>query len=225
LSDFNKLVLKYRYRKDEVENGDRISEGLSAFSIRFTRDLRDKPYYPESGYRFLLDGEFSGGILGADVSYSKAVVDLSWYLPLWWKFVLASHYRSGVITDLKCRDEMKEYYLFFVGGALTNNILRGYKEKTLPSDGANLFSVLNIELRFPLIDPVFGYVFFDTGGGWMVEEGIQDVRLYDLKLRHGAGAGLQLQTPFGVFRIGYGWPLWDKEKRHGEFYFSMAPGF
>ena len=64
----------------------------------------------------------------------------------------------------------------------------------------------SIEYTFPLVAPIRGAIFYDTGNVW------EDAYDYDVSdLRAGAGFGLRIMIPaFGgqfPFNIDYAWPI------------------
>jgi outer membrane protein insertion porin family len=217
IKNFNKLYLKYRYREDITLGEDGIEERVSSVVKTFIRDTRDKPLYPIRGYRIDASCEFAGGLLGGEVNFYKPIAELRCHIPLLWKFNFAMRIRAGAIKNLQ--SENPEYYRFYVGGVNTENLVRGYEEKTLqPKDGAESVFVANIELRFPLSPPLCGFFFFDGGRGWE-----KPYQIDFEELDFAAGFGLQFSTPLGVMQVGYGYPLWSEESPKP--YFMIGASF
>ena len=95
---------------------------------------------------------------------------------------------------------------FLAGGA---NTVRGYAENALA--GFDIFGdpipgqasiVLNQEFRFPVLGRVGGVTFIDAGN---VYPRVADLSLASLQV--GAGAGLRLRTPVGLFRLDVAAPV------------------
>jgi outer membrane translocation and assembly module TamA len=115
---------------------------------------------------------------------------------------------------------------FFAGGG---NSIRGFKQDGVgpidpllgaPAGGEAVF-VINQELRFPILGPVSGVVFYDAGNVYSI---LRDVRVGDI--RQGLGLGLRWKSPIGLIRADYGANLRPRpgEKR-GVFYLSIGQVF
>jgi outer membrane protein insertion porin family len=78
--------------------------------------------------------------------------------------------------------------------------------------------VLNGECCFPIAGRVGGVVFVDSGRAWKETE---TVKADDLQT--GVGVGIRLDTPLGMMRFDYGFPMGGDRK--GRFYFSFGQAF
>jgi len=117
---------------------------------------------------------------------------------------------------------------FFAGGSSTHRAFRtdylGIEGQALSDGepvGGNAMVLLNLEYLRPLSSFLTGVVFVDGGNVWASPG---EVRAGDL--RWGAGAGLRLGTPAGLFRLEYGHKL-DREEGEssGEVYLSFGIPF
>jgi outer membrane protein insertion porin family len=87
--------------------------------------------------------------------------------------------------------------------------------------GGNKELVFNAELQFPIIEPLVGLIFFDTGGAFAEDQN------YELdEMRMGAGVGIRFFTPMGPIRLDWGYKL-DREEGEdpSEFHFAMGTYF
>ena len=74
--------------------------------------------------------------------------------------------------------------------------------------GGNVLTLLNLELRFPILGNLEGVVFSDNG---TVYRRLQLVEL--LNWRYNMGFGFRYDTPLGPLRIDYGFKL-DRRTRY-----------
>ena len=137
--------------------------------------------------------------------------------------VLASAARIGLATGFRAPLHVDER--FVAGGG---NTVRGYRQDSLgprhaagtPSGGSALL-VLNQEVRFPLWRRISGVGFIDAGN---VFESARDVALRDRRV--GTGFGLRLDSPFGLLRADYGFPLHRKDDGPpGRLFISLGQAF
>ncbi|MGH9389876.1 MAG: BamA/TamA family outer membrane protein, partial [Vicinamibacteria bacterium] len=68
--------------------------------------------------------------------------------------------------------------------------------------GGNVLTLLNLELRFPILGNLRGVVFSDNGN---VYRRLQVIEL--LNWRYNMGFGFRYDTPFGPLRVDYGFKL------------------
>ena len=113
---------------------------------------------------------------------------------------------------------------FWVGGATT---LRGFAldeaspKAKIPVDiggetvivdgepiGGNVLTLVNLELRFPILGNLSGVVFSDNG---TVYRRLKILEL--LNWRYNVGFGFRFDTPFGPLRVDYGMKL-DRRTRY-----------
>lgn len=208
---------------------------LSKVSLSLQRDDTDMPKFPSQGSRFAVSPEIAG--LGGDYKYLKTVVTYDWYFPLFWKFVLSTKSKFGLISKLGNMDEINisRFDVFSAGGVwITDGILRGYPERTFggvydPKDGLSLFT-FSSEVRFPILEQMlYLSAFSDMGNTWGT---LQDFNLTDLY--PGVGVGMRLDVPMlGLIGFDFGYGLREPNntnpfgyKPHGwEFHFQIGRGF
>ncbi len=225
--------LSYKYEDVEIydiaaDAADIIQarEGTSStseLSLSLLRDTRDNRWRPHKGSRTKLSLEYAGGPIGGDNYYIRYLGESSWHFPLWWKFVLSLR---GLIGYQQSYDGHKIPIeeLFAVGGART---VRGFDRNSIgPSIGNQVIGgdkklVFNVELHFPLFDPLAGLLFFDTGGAFAEKQ------TYELdEMRMSAGVGIRFFTPMGPIRLDWGYKL-DREEGEtsAEWHFAIGTYF
>ena len=118
--------------------------------------------------------------------------------------LLASAVRLGLARTFE-GEELIPSERFFAGGASS---VRGYREEDLgprsifgDAKAARALLVFNEELRFPIYRWLRGVGFVDLGN---VYPTVDEISLGDLQV--GAGAGVRLDTPVGLFRVDLGIP-------------------
>ena len=184
----------------------------SKVSFSLWRDDTDMPKFPSEGSRFTLSPQFAG--VGGNYKYIKTTVSYDWYFPLFWKFVLGTKTKFGLISPFPGMDTIRlsRYDAFTAGGSwITDGIIRGYDDRTIcgydkpadkPYNGISLLT-LSAELRFPVIDQMlYLSAFGDMGNAWA---NISQVSLTDLY--PGVGFGVRIDVPMlGLlgFDLGYG---------------------
>jgi outer membrane protein insertion porin family len=169
-------------------------------------DLRDNRRDPTRGFVGTATYALAAKFLGGDNEFNKLAVDLSYYWPLFWKFI--GHVR-GYLSIVEAFGDLPipTQERIFLGGT---NTVRGFKTYTLsPVDqagnriGGNKAIFFNNEVLFPIYEPlgVKGLFFFDAGQAFLENQALS------LELRPTAGAGLRVATPFGLVRVEYGFNL------------------
>jgi outer membrane protein insertion porin family len=188
--------------RDEL--GITINRRLAFQFDQDTRPLQNK-FNPSSGaytsYRF----EFVGGFLGGDNSFIKFIYNWSKYNIFSGDGVFASRVRFGWTREFGKSLTVPSTDRFYLGGAYT---IRGFSENAFGPktangsiDGGSAFGLLNLELRKPLFTvgwPIWGSLFIDNG--------FDVTKIGRLSWRDPTvtgGAGLQVITPFGPFRVDY----------------------
>jgi outer membrane protein insertion porin family len=235
LIDYSRIYLTYTYDiadiknvEDDAANSIKNDAGeniKSSITTRLRYDSRDDNFHPTEGSFHSASYEFAG--LGGTVGFNKIIGETGWYFPLIWKFVGVLHGKAGYVKQLEGKDlpDYEKFYMSGMGG------LRGFERDDLaPRDndgniiGANKFLVGNVELRYPLFEPVglYGAVFFDTGDAWGPDE---DPDPSDM--RESAGVVFRWRSPMGPISLGYGWILDPQptDEASGNWEFSMASSF
>ena len=235
--DFTRAGVSYIYDWANISNigsdapqsikdikGENIKSSITT-SLRF--DSRDNTFVPTEGSRHQVSFEYAG--IGGDIGFMKYIGETGWYIPLFWKFVLAPHAKAGYVNKTK-HYNLPDYEKFYLGGI---GSLRGFERDDLaPKDGENnsiggdKFVQFNLDLTFPLVPEqgVHGGLFFDTGRVYGDNE---TIKLDPGDLRQSAGLGLRWMSPMGPVRIEYGFILDKKDSDHGigNWEFSMASAF
>ena len=237
LYDYTRGSLGYIYDIADISNikptapgsiqelkGENIKSSLNPV-LRF--DSRDNTFVPKKGSNHSGSFEYAG--LGGDIGFMKYIGKATWYLPLFWEFVLAPHAEGGYVNKTK-EKKLPDYEKFYLGGI---GSLRGFERDDLaPKDangnsiGGDKYAQFNLDLTFPLLEEqgVFGGLFFDTGRVYGDDEKIE---LDPGDLRQSAGVGFRWLSPMGPIRLEYGWILdpKDSDAGPGKFEFSMGSVF
>jgi outer membrane protein insertion porin family len=200
------------------------SLGVSITQV-VTRDSRDRPEFTTRGSRIVWETTLSGGPLGGNEDYHKHVLDLEWYTPTFWKFVLMSSFKIGAIQPLPPqRGEhsvipFDERFIMGGNGIPYGNMLRGYPDNSLGPQtrsgnpvGGNAMLKFTTEFRFPFSENpvVYGLVFAEMGNVWSRLDQTEPFYLSrsgPLNLKRSAGVGIRFFMPMiGMlgFDVGYG---------------------
>jgi len=181
-----------------------VSSSLAIRLVRDTKKGEEILFHPTSGYQIELSNEFAGGFLGGDIDFYKPTFEGSWYIPSWWRFVLALHSKLGLVTNLARQKEIPDYEKFRLGGPYS---VRGYSERSIhpASGGGKSIFIGNVEYRFPVAKEFYGCLFTDVGNTW---EKASDITSFS-DLKYGLGLGLRFKSPIGPIRLDYAWGLSD----------------
>ncbi|MEW6097139.1 MAG: outer membrane protein assembly factor BamA [bacterium] len=225
---YNHIYFKYKYdrtamvdvKKDAPESirdwvdkwGDGKYVVSSSLAVRFVRDTKrgeEILFHPTGGYQVELSNEFAGGFLSGDIDFYKLTSEGSWYIPSWWKFVLALHTKLGLVTNLAKHTEIPDYEKFRIGGPYS---IRGYNDRSIrPSSGGGKSMLIgNVEYRAPIAEGLFGCLFTDVGNSW---ERASDITSF-ADLKYGVGFGIRFKSPIGPIRLDYAWGLSDAPGHH-----------
>jgi len=218
---------------DRYAGGRQQSDGITlAQTIR--RDSRDHPEFSTMGSQFLLKSVLSGWILGGQENFQKHTLNLEWYTPTFWKFVLMNSMKIGTIKALPSKDDGVSYIPFndrFImggNGIPYGNALRGYDDNrvgplTLSGNpiGGNTMVKFGTEFRVPFAENpvVYGLIFAEMGNVWSsidLMERLSLPRSGPLDLKRSVGTGIRFFMPMiGMlgFDIGYGF---DRVNQNGE---------
>lgn len=177
-----------------------------------TRDSRNNPEFPTFGSVHSLSTQLSGGPLGGDAEYIKAIFNSEWYLPMPYGFVLFANNKFGILEKTSTNSIILLGEYFYLGGSGLGfaESLRGYDDGQVgplsaggsPLGGKSMFKT-SVELRFP-ISPnptIFGLFFAEGGNAWETLD-----QTDPFNLRRSVGAGLRLFMPMiGIIGIDFGY--------------------
>ncbi len=207
------------------------NSATTTFTI--VRDSRDLPQFATKGSVLSWSTEVGAEFLGGDFSYHKHIFEASYFLPVFWKFVLAGHMKVGVL-DGRDRD-LTEIYSerFSPGGTDPDGMIRGYSDGSIGpvnSQGIDMRGrsvlVYNVELQYPLMEQQMYLLFFaDAGNAWLNGKSMKPFALQhtsDQALFRSAGLGVRLVIPgMGIigfdFAYGFDHPEKGEWKPHFQF--------
>jgi len=230
-----------KYSANSQEDLDRYVGGLEKTdgikiiqSIR--RDSRDRPEFTTMGSLFSLQSTIGGWFLGGNEDFHKHLLNLEFYTPTFWKFVLTSSFKLGVIKELPSIEKTQsiipfdEKFIMGGNGIPYGNPLRGYEDNRVgpltssgnPIGGESLLKI-NTEFRFPFAENpvVYGMIFAEAGNVWsslFLAESFDVPRSGPLNLKRSIGAGIRFFMPMiGMlgFDMGYGFDNIVDGKREG----------
>ncbi len=196
----------------------------STVRLNFTRDSRDRQMFASRGSRNSLTGEFAGGALGGNIGFQKYLIDSSWYVPSFWKFIFFLRARAGMVTSL-AGNEPPAYELFELGGTGFYGV-RGYGSETIVARdgyetvGGRSMLILTAEYRCRIIDQLQLALFADAGNTW---DSWSSSDFSDLN--RGAGIGIRIEVPMlGVIGFDYAYGF-DGPQRGWEPHFQFGTIF
>ncbi|MDM8523656.1 outer membrane protein assembly factor BamA [Desulfococcaceae bacterium HSG8] len=244
LYDFTRLYLSYSYDIADIEITDpdnaptsvlemdkELGEDYATSTVATTLsyDSRDKVFNPTEGADHSLRVEYAG--LGGDIGFTKYMVELGQYIPLFWGTVGFLHAKGGYIREISDKF-LPDYEKFYLGGM---NSLRGFEWRDIgiPDDeddpesnveGGHQFVQFNVEYLIPLIKKagLVGVLFYDTGNVYKESDNIDFENL-----RQSAGFGFRWYSPMGPIRIENGYILDPKEGESsgGRWEFTIGGAF
>ena len=198
-----------------------VTVDIARLAANVIIDTRDDLFNASRGWFHSSSVEYAPEGLGSDLRFAKYTGQQFRYWSLG-EVVLASAARIGLAAGFNQDLILSER--FFAGGG---NTVRGYRQDALgplflgQPDGGDASVVLNQEVRFPILDFVRGVAFVDAGNVFPL---LDDFSLKDLKV--GAGVGVRLDTPFGLFRIDFAAPLSEvDDELKSRFFFSIGQVF
>jgi outer membrane protein insertion porin family len=234
VTDFTTVGLAYSIINYDISNVDedapesiKAEEGersKSAVAMSFTNDTRDNFLDPRTGHKYTGEIELAGGPFGADTDFIKIKGEARWYRPLTEKWVLMTRLEAAAAEEYGDSDFVPVFDRFFAGGSSS---VRGYDYREVgprvdgdPVGGKALLEG-SLELSYPLIDIIKGFVFFDFGQVW---EEVEDFGQH--KINTSVGVGVGLRTPVGPIRIDYGYPINpDDDQGSGRVHFTTGITF
>ncbi|MCK5116356.1 MAG: BamA/TamA family outer membrane protein, partial [Candidatus Aegiribacteria sp.] len=171
-----------------------------------------------------LTGEFAGGALGGNIGYQKYLIDSSWYVPSFWRFIFFLRARIGMVASLDGR-EPPAYEYFELGGTGFYGV-RGYPSHSITARegyetvGGGSMLILSAEYRCRIIDQLQLAVFADAGNTWASWSSSDFT-----DLNRGAGIGIRIEVPMlGVIGFDYAYGF-DGPERGWEPHFQFGTMF
>jgi outer membrane protein insertion porin family len=237
LGEYSRWNALYRVSQDRITNVNPLGspelisqEGThltSLVGLSLSRDTRDSVYDPTRGSTVSLGVDFAG--VGFGEKFARSVFSSTYFQPLpWLDHVLSFRLMAGYSLGWS-KDPVPLFERFYLGGS---NSLRQFKSlQVSPKDntgtriGGNSELLGTVEYQIPLFFGIKAAVFYDVGQVWGPDLSLgTKIDLSDL--RHGVGAGLRWNSPFGPIRVDYGIKL-DQRKGEsfGNFNFSAGSSF
>ena len=222
----------YRGEEEDLEtylNGVTSTTGMNITQV-LSRNSHDRAEFPTRGSKLSLVSTLSGGVLGGNEDFHKHILNLEWYTPTFWKFVLMGSFKMGVIRPLPSVGEelsivpFDEKFIMGGNGIPYGIMLRGYRENSIgprssrgsPLGGSALVKYTT-EFRVPISENpvVYGLVFAEMGNVWethdMTEPWYQS-RYGPLDLKRSAGVGIRFFMPMiGMLGFDYGYGYDDAD--------------
>lgn len=199
-----------RYRREHVayettEPRTKSSFELSSLSLESLVETYDRYPFPASGKRHFFELEMASKYLGGEVDYTR----LHWSVEAFFPLSEVVNYHPRLVLGWS-REGLPASEKFYLGG---QESFAGYRTDRLSGD--KLFS-LTQELRFRLPFRFYTTFRYDLGE---VYADTDEIKLRNL--RHGFGAALSYDSPFGPIVIGYGRASSDDDR----LYFSAGLAF
>jgi outer membrane protein insertion porin family len=237
LGEYSRWNAIYRVSQDRITNVNPLGspelisqEGThltSLVGLSLSRDTRDSVYDPTRGSTVSLGVDFAG--IGFGEKFARSVFSSTYFQPLpWLDHVLSFRLMAGYSFGWS-KDPVPLFERFYLGGS---NSLRQFKSlQVSPKDdtgtriGGNSELLGTVEYQIPLFFGIKAAVFYDVGQVWGPDLSLgTKIDLSDL--RHGVGAGLRWNSPFGPIRVDYGIKLDQKKgESFGNFNFSAGSSF
>ena len=171
--------------------------------------------------------DFAG--VGFGEQFARTVASTTYFQPMpWLQHVLSFRLMGGYAFGWH-KDPLPLFERFYLGGSSS---LRQFKAlQVSPKDnsgtriGGNSELLGSVEYQIPLFFGIKAAVFYDVGNVWGPD--ISAGTKFDITdLRHGAGAGLRWNSPFGPIKVDYGIKLDQKKgESFGNFNFSAGSSF
>lgn len=196
---------------------------VGAVSFDLTKDRRDNPLSPKSGYEFSLALETAAQAIGGEVDYQRLDLKASWHTRVGRGYALHLGLRHGAIWGFGDGSmEIPINRRFFPGGEST---VRGYAEGTAAPRGVNgetigaeVSTIANIEFEAALLANVSAVLFVDTG---VTAASIDDYP--GDQVRVSAGLGLRYNSLIGPVRLEYGHNIVrETGDQDGQIHFSLG---
>lgn len=204
---------------------------LSRVGPSFIRDKRDNKFDPTAGTQTLGSFFVAAAALGGNEQFVKGYIEHTRFYAIrrFRDTVFSSSARIGLASPFGGKDSLPISERFFGGGArdlrgfgfegagpqilvrkrdVDGNVVNdsnGNPILVLSPLGGNALLVINNEIRFPILGPIGGAVFSDTGN---VFSRVRDIKPGNIT--ETLGFGLRLKTPVGPIRFDVGFLVLNK---------------
>ncbi|HEY7652183.1 MAG TPA: outer membrane protein assembly factor BamA [Methylomirabilota bacterium] len=237
IGEYSRWNAVYRVSEDRISDVNALGspelvsqEGThltSLVGLSLSRDTRDSIFDPTRGSTQSIGVDFAG--VGFGEKFVRSVASATYFQPLpWLDHVLSFRLMAGYAFGWS-QDPVPLFERFYLGGS---NSLRQFKSlQVSPRDGSgtriggNSEVLGTIEYQIPLFFGIKAALFYDVGNVWGPDVSA-GTRIDITDVRHGAGAGLRWNSPFGPIRVDYGVKLDQKKgESFGSFNFSAGSAF
>ena len=237
IGEYSRWNAVYRVSQDRISDVNELGspelisqEGThltSLVGLSLSRDTRDSVYDPTRGSTVSIGVDFAG--VGFGEKFARSVFSTTYFQPMpWLDHVLSFRLMAGYSFGWS-KDPVPLFERFYLGGS---NSLRQFKSlQVSPKDntgtriGGNSEVLGTVEYQIPLFFGIKAAVFYDVGQVWGPDIA-QGTKIDISDLRHGVGAGLRWNSPFGPIRVDYGIKLDQKKgESFGNFNFSAGSSF
>jgi outer membrane protein insertion porin family len=225
------LLYGYHFKRIESLTQD-FRQDLSGLQLSVLRETRDDPLDARVGSFLSVSLDLSPKFLGSDYQYFRTLGQVFLARPVGRSLTWAQGYRLGIANGLDVQARLQAQYFgrsteaFQAGGA---NTLRGYAPNSVGppgpirgvSRGGEALAIMNQEIRWRHPWGVGLAAFYDVGNVYDEISGLKS-----LKFRHSVGAGVRYDSPVGLLRLDFGFPL-DKRAsdRSFQWFFSLGQAF
>jgi outer membrane protein insertion porin family len=225
------VLYGYRFKRIESLTQD-FRQDLSGVEVSLLRETRDNPLDARVGSFLSFSVDLAPSFLGSSYQYYRALGQVFLARQVGPSLTWAQGYRLGIANGLDQQARLQAQYFgrsteaFRAGGA---NTLRGYATDSVGppgpirglSRGGEALVIVNQELRWRHPLGIGLAAFYDVGNAY---DGIDE--LTSLKLRHSLGAGLRYDSPVGLLRVDFGFPLTKRPSdRSFQWFFSLGQAF
>lgn len=200
------------------QEGQKIT---SSISPSIWRDTRDSYLDPTTGSRYSLALNIAG--LGGDNYFYKFLFSSSWYIPAKWDTTIGLRGRIGYASGFAGKI-LPLYERFYVGGISTLRGLGfgegGPRTGAGEKKGGNKELIFNAEYIIPIAKEIKlkGVLFIDYGAAFDDGQNINPVHM-----RYTTGFGIRWMSPFGPFRLEWGFnPAPKSDEDDNKIEFSMG---
>jgi len=187
-------------------------------------DRTNNPLFPTRGGYFKTSFTVAPAELISEIPYVSIQCDAAGYRSPFEGLVLAGRIRVGWQKPLGNAEEVLATRRFYAGGYNTH---RGYDRRKLgPLDdagdalGGEFVGLAGLEMRFPLFWILDGAIFADAGQVWATPP---EATLKGLPVA--VGLDLDLRTPMGPVRAGYGWNVMNQIENQPRSIFHFGIGY